>query len=377
MEQEVYKNKSLKSALERIVGTTRVKKIFLVRGNNSFEVCGAKKICDDALKDIDVINFSDFSVNPKLEDIEKGIALFRASEATMIIAIGGGSAIDIAKSINALSTIENDLVTYIQGDEKLSNVAVPLVAIPTTAGTGSEATHFAVVYIDEKKYSLAHRDMLPEYVTLDPRLTASMSPYVTACTGFDALAQALESMWSTGSTEESKRYAKEAIELIQNSFVRAVNDPDESSRRDMQQAAYLAGKAINISKTTASHAMSYPLTSHFGIPHGHAVALTLGELLAFNCEVIEETVQDERGIAYVKENMNEVLKLLGVASPTEAHTYWKKFMEQTGLKTNLTAVGVVESNLAMLASEVSSERAKNNPRYFDETHAEAILRSIL
>ena len=158
---------------------------------------------------------------------------------------------------------------------EISSPGKKLIAIPTTSGSGSEATHFAVVYVGGEKFSVAHPIyMLPNVVVLNPSLTYSMDSYQTALSGVDAFAQAMESYWSVNSTEESKKYSIEALELIIEHLPLAVNYND-NSRDIMLHAANLAGKAINIAKTSGAHAISYVLTSKFNIPHGQAVALTL------------------------------------------------------------------------------------------------------
>src|SRR5207248_4789041 len=125
------------------------------------------------------------------------------------------------------------------------------------------------------KYSVCHEFLLPDIAIVDPILTHKMSPRLTAITGMDALSQAIESYWSIHSTEESKGYAREAIRIIVDQLPKAVNEPTNDSRLAMARASHLAGKAINVTRTTAPHALSYALTSRFGVPHGQAVSLTL------------------------------------------------------------------------------------------------------
>src|SRR5262249_51347864 len=143
----------------------------------------------------------------------------------------------------------------------LLNRGLPLVAIPTTAGSGSEATPFAVLYVGHVKHSIAGPAMLPDVAIVDPSLTDSMSPALTAVTGMDAFSQAVESYWCIHSTERSKAYARRAIALVLEHLEVAVTAPREENRRAMSKAAHLAGRAIAITKTTGAHALSYPLTS--------------------------------------------------------------------------------------------------------------------
>jgi alcohol dehydrogenase class IV len=186
-------------------------KIFLVTGGASYSLCGAQDRLRALLSGREVFRFSGFSENPKIADVERGIRLFRKEKCDSMIAIGGGSAIDIAKLINIGAAHKWPLIDYLRGNRKIQNKGKPFIAIPTTAGSGSEATHFAVVYVKGVKHSLGHKYLLPDVAIIDPQFTFSMPPRLTAVTGMDALSQAIESYWCIHSTEESKRYAKEAI----------------------------------------------------------------------------------------------------------------------------------------------------------------------
>ena len=189
------------------------KSIFLVTGNRSYEKSGAKKFIDNLLDGFNFIRFSDFSENPKIEDVNKGINIFLENSCDYLIAVGGGSVLDMAKLINIGydKKILEDLAT---NKTEISSSGKKLIAIPTTSGSGSEATHFAVVYVGGEKFSVAHPIyMLPNVVVLNPSLTYSMNSYQTALSGIDAFAQAMESYWSINSTEESKKYSKEALRI--------------------------------------------------------------------------------------------------------------------------------------------------------------------
>jgi alcohol dehydrogenase class IV len=183
---------------------TESKKIFLVTGKHSFELSGAKEILSEQLKSYSIVNFNDFTANPKIDNIKEGIELFNDNDCDVVIAVGGGSVIDMAKSINILSVQNGDPKNIIQGREKILNKGKNLIAIPTTSGAGSEATHFAVVYIDKEKFSIAHEYILPNTAIVDPTFTFKLNSRVTAISGIDALSQAMESHWSVNSDNESK-----------------------------------------------------------------------------------------------------------------------------------------------------------------------------
>lgn len=355
----------------------KAKRIFLVAGHASYKQSGAERMFHRVLSSYIITQFSDFFPNPKLEDIERGIKIFRKTKCDVVVAIGGGSAIDVAKLINILSAQPGLLSSQVRGKKLISNPGKPLVAIPTTAGSGSEATHFAVVYDNGKKYSVAHQFMLPTLAILDPALTMSMSPHQTAVSGIDALAQAIESYWSVNSTNESKYFAAKAINLIVRNLIRSVQEPTREARAAMMRASYSAGRAINIAKTTAPHAISYFFTSHFGIPHGHAVALTLGPVFFYNSHVNSKDVVDARGEKYVRQTMVELEQLLGVGSPAVACRKIQNIMKQIGLETRLSKLGLSHSDVAASVAAVDVERLKNNPRRLDERNITKMLLSLL
>lgn len=378
MQQEYFGSGSI-NKLDEILAQENPSKIFLVTGKNSYFSSGAKQKIEPTISSYQYVRFSEFSPNPKIEDIEKGIEIYKREGCDLVIAIGGGSVIDTAKAISVFSVNPKVPTDYIVKGQPLTHPNAPFIAIPTTSGSGSEATHFAVIYINKVKYSLKHKEFLfPDYCIIDPELTHSLSPQITAHTGLDAFSQAIEAYWSVDSTEETKRYAGEAIKLILNNLEITVNNPTSESRIVMAKASNLAGKAINISKTTACHAISYPITSYFGIPHGHAVALTLGEILVYNNSVTEEDCLDLRGIEYVKENMLGLINLLNVFSAEEAKEKIQNLMKNIGLATKLSNLGI-ESDKdidIILKNGFNQEKVKNNPRKLTKTELGIILKRI-
>lgn len=363
MIEKEYVGDNALDVLTEIVNSLNIKKILLVTGKKSYSHTGLREKLNELLGDFVVTHFNNLSNSPKKEEAECGAQLFIESESEAIIAIGGGSVIDIGKAINVIQAHKNDYRDIFLGIQKSVNKGVPLIAIPTTAGTGSESTHFAVTFIDKKKYSISGEFVLPDHVILDPMLTLTMSAYLTASTGFDALCQAIESFWAVNSTIESRLYAKSAIKTLVANIVQAVNAPSDSVRSEMMLAANLAGKAINISKTTAPHAMSYAITSKYGVPHGHAVALTLSQFAKYLYEY-DET----RGFRY-KGAMGEgnllfkdLFEYFEVVSIGEFIDKWKNLMRLCGLTPSLREVGIErKEDIAGLASNINLERLNNFP----------------
>jgi len=349
--------------IQDIINQHQAHKILLITGKESFTQSGASDALLPHLKNKDVIRFSDFAVNPQLKDAGAGIKLIKEYQPNIIIAIGGGSVIDMGKLVNILASQKNNNpIQIIKNSALIENKGLPFVAIPTTAGTGSEATHFAVVYIDKVKYSLAHQYILPDYTIIAPALTYKLPSNIIASSGLDALSQAIESYWAVGSTLKSKKYASEAIGILMPNIVKAVCDHDKSAMNSMAIGANLAGKAINISKTTAAHAISYPLTSYHNIPHGHAVALTLGKFFIINSKFPPETIQDPRGTDYLMQTMNELFKLLGCNDAQTCCKKWYALIIRLGLKSELNQVGVEsKSDQQKILDHINIERLKNNP----------------
>ncbi len=296
------------------------------------------------------INFYHFlkqGVNVEEEEAEKAFEQFIAAGSEVLLAIGGGSVIDLAKAI---------IYRYIK-----NNASVPhFIAAPTTAGSGTEATQFAVVYRGKKKFSLVHPKMLPALVIIDPILTYTLSPLQTAISGMDVLSQAVESYWNIHANPESKDFSKESIGLWNEYFLEAVKEPNSLSREKMLWASHLAGKAINITRTTGPHALSYFLTANFGVPHGQAVALFLPLFFLYN--------EPDTGL----------LKILGCETAYEAKEKIEKTMSEAGLATRLSELGIHKKEIIQpLLDDVNEERFANNPVPFNKEKLERLINENL
>ncbi|MEK6984239.1 MAG: phosphonoacetaldehyde reductase [Nanoarchaeota archaeon] len=364
--------------LKNILKKHNPSSIFLLTGKSSYEKSGAKKKLGSILHKYDIVHFNQFQENPKIENVVSGIKIFKQKKCDFVIAVGGGSSIDMAKSINVLSSNSGNPEAYIKKEKKLVKKGRILVAIPTTAGSGSEATRFAVVYIGKTKHSLEHEFILPDYAIVDPQFTMSLPRNITATTGMDALSQAIESYWSVNSTSLSKKYAGKAIRLIIKNLPIAVNKHSKEIRGAMAKAANLAGKAINITRTTAPHSVSYPITSYFGVPHGHALGLTLPSILEYNSQVTKKDLLDKRGVTYVKKTINEIVVLLGAESVKETAKKITNLMTKIGLNKRLNELGIKTDKDIKLIIEngFNADRVKNNPRRLTEEALRVILYDI-
>ncbi len=351
--------------------------IFVVTGKKSFSDSGSEAFIDELLHGMNFTKFSEFEKNPKEQDVEKGIILFKKKKCDFVIAIGGGSVIDMAKLINSGQAFNGSVRDMIDKKGNFNKPLKKLIAIPTTSGAGSEATHFAVLYIDSIKHSFSHLDfLLPDYVFLYPRLTYSMNNYQTAISGLDAYCQSIESYWSVNSTEESKKYANESLNILTANLFDAVTKNSLTAKNKISYASYLAGKAINISKTTGAHAMSYFFTSKFNIPHGHAVALTIAEWYELNFSANFNTILDKRGLDYLNKTMIELSKLIKDKDLKSSKKKLEIFIKSLGIETKLSKLGVKKKDFIHIIKSVNLERLKNNPVKVGESQILNLLKNI-
>ncbi len=298
------------------------------------------------------IVFSDYSSNPKYEEVINGASVFKENSCDCLIAIGGGSAIDVSKSIKAyLSAPSSE--DFLSGNIEFSPLKI--IAIPTTAGTGSESTKFAVLYVNDEKMSIEHDSLLPDMACLVPELIENLPDYHKKSSMMDALAQCIESIWAKGAKEASKEYATKGLKYIVDNMESYITG-DLSKNNIILKAANLSGKAINISKTTAAHAMSYKLSSMFGISHGHAVALCLPyvmKLMGEKVESEEDTVKKS-----LQENVNIICEVFGEKSMYGVADRIIDCTKRLGLYA--PEVENIEQ-VHLLSKSVNTQRLKNNP----------------
>ncbi len=304
-EQIIFSEENAFLRIPQILKECRVKKPMIV--------CGflEKVPFYDYLQELqlDYIPFKGYSANPSYEQVAEGVRMFRQEECDFIISIGGGSAIDTAKNIKLFAGLDEAEGPYVK--QELHYSPIKHLCIPGTAGTGSESTRYSVVYYEGEKCSVTHDSAVPDYVILEPSLLEGLSDYQKKCTVMDALSQCVEAVWSVNTSEECRDYAVKGIRLILGNMMPYLRGEKEALRR-MQLGANYSGKAINISQTTAGHAMSYKLTTLYGIPHGFAVALCLPKVWAYMDE--QENLRREkelhaRGITDTRDPKTGAIKL--------------------------------------------------------------------
>lgn len=318
-----------------------------------------------------IIRFSEFAPNPVYESVVEGVRVFRQENCDSIIAVGGGSAMDVAKCIKLYSNMAGDGENGEFLQQKITPNEIPFLAMPTTSGTGSEATRYAVIYFDGKKQSISDYSCIPGTVLMDASVLKTLPEYQKKATMMDALCHAIESFWSVNSTDESKGYSRSAIQSVIQHMGGYLSNTD-AGNAGMLLAANTAGKAINITQTTAGHAMCYKITSLFGCAHGHAAALCDRILFPWMIENTDKCI-DPRGKEYLKRTLDEIGQTLGC---DDAGAGAKKLGEIIN-RLNLEVPTATESQLEKLKTSVNPVRLKNHPIALDDETIEMLYRRIL
>lgn len=340
MSQQVIETTKVKEQLQGIFEKEQSKRVMLVC-DLAFDFLQTK---EEYLElSVPYVIFNQFTPNPLYEDVVKGVKVFREYGCDTIVAVGGGSSLDVAKCIKLYATLEDSEV-YLEQEYKENDIT--LIAIPTTSGTGSESTRYAVIYFEGKKQSVTHESIIPKYAILDYRNLVTLPLYQKKCTMMDALCQSIESWWSVNATKESRVFSKKALSLLVENMDSYLKN-EEAGNKNMLVAANYAGQAINITQTTAAHAMSYKLTSLYRIPHGRAVFICLPyiwRLMNAN-DILPEVFQS-------------IAECLGHVTAEDAVHYLFELNRKVfgGDKVHMDA-----KDLDLLTDSVNPTRLKNNP----------------
>ncbi|MGE7385278.1 phosphonopyruvate decarboxylase [Streptomyces sp. NPDC004126] len=328
--------------------------------------------------------FSGFRANPDLDDVLAGCALRDDWGPDLVLGVGGGSALDVAKMVRILPADRTAALDQLHGraaGEVRHRVSGPLVLVPTTAGTGSEVTQFATVFDGDRKLSLDHECVTADIAVVDARLAGSCPAHVTSSCAFDALCHAVESYWARRSTPRSREHAARALRLLLPLTLTGgtgITAPTAGERETLATASMEAGRAITITRTTAAHACAYALTRTYGVPHGVACLLNLQWLYAYNREHAASGCTDARGPEFLAERLAELDELTGAggaAGGSAAH--FGRMLTEAGWSNRLRDHGVPRDGLPELVAGISSvQRAANNPVRLDEAAVLAALESI-
>lgn len=320
---------------------------------------------------VKIVRFMDFQPNPLYESVVEGVKQFRTECCDAIIAIGGGSAMDVAKCIKLYSNLPGDGANGAWLKESIIPNETPFLAMPTTSGTGSEATRYAVIYFGGAKQSVTNESFIPGTVLMDASVLKTLPEYQKKATMMDALCHAIESFWSANSTEESREYSREAIQSIMRHMDGYLANTDEGNA-GMLVAANTAGKAINITQTTAGHAMCYKITSLFGCAHGHAAALCNRVLYPWMVENADKCT-DPRGEQYLKYTLDEIGQATGCA---DAKVGAEK-LNDIFVSLDLEIPTATLKQFELLKTSVNPVRLKNHPIALDVDTIDALYHKIL
>ena len=305
--------------------------------------------------------FGQVEQNPQLSGIEESTRLCRVHGADGVIGIGGGSSLDTAKFAAAVAPNPGQAIDYYEGRRTFcAENRLPVVAVPTTAGTGSEVTQVSVVSHGTEKKTINNPAFMPAAAIVDPLLSKSVPPRTTMNTGLDAMAHALEGYWSKNHQPIPDLMAIEAVRLILENLERAYRDgSDLEARGNMAMAALLGGLSFALPKTAASHACSYPLSEDYHLPHGEACAFTLDSLVRINADA----------------RLEELCRRVGLSGTEELAERIRALKKLGGLRMRLSELGNVD--LDKLCRDCAAHPLmKNNPVALDEAALRAMFEAL-
>jgi alcohol dehydrogenase class IV len=341
---------------------------------------GLQQSCETALSDAghSVGRFSEVVADPPRELVDRAIGQAVAHKASSIIGIGGGSSLDVAKLV-ALVARSGENLDGAWGINNALGPRLPLVLIPTTAGTGSEVTPISIITVDEEeKRGVVSPLLLPDLAILDPLLTLGLPAHVTAATGIDAMVHAIEAYASKSANNNpvSRTLAVEALRLLGANIETAVFSPqDEDARGAMLLGSMLAGMAFANSPVAAVHALAYPIGGTFHVPHGLSNALVLPHVLRFNNAVAADTYAEIAPAAFP-----DLANISNLQLRAETFTQrLAELSEKLGLQTRHRDVGIAEADISKMASDSMKQTRLlvNNPREMSEEDAYEIYRAAL
>ncbi len=318
------------------------------------------------LAGVEVAGFHDFEVNPDTRMVEEGRKFAAPRDIDSIIGLGGGSSLDCAKAINFLLTNGGEMRDYL-GYGKVTQPLLPMIGVPTTSGTGSEAQSYALISEAQTRVKMACGDSKAAFriALLDPVLTISQPRSITATSGFDAIAHAVETQVTTKRSGLSEFFSREAWRLLESNYEIVLEQPDNlEARGAMQLGSYFAGMAIENSMLGATHACANPLTTHYSTVHGAALAMLLPSVVRWNGLVAADRYADLVRLSGTQTGA-------GVIAPTEILAQrLEELASFGGLRSSLSVAGVPAADLGMLAEEAAEQWTGTfNPRPFDQAGA--------
>ena len=303
--------------------------------------------------------FADIEANPSVETVERAWAAYQTVDAEAILVVGGGSAMDVAKAVGILATNGGKITDY-EGGERVGTPAAPIIGVPTTAGTASEVTIFCVITDRARKFKFSVRsvNLAMRRAIMDPELTLSMPPALTAAVGMDTLTHAIESYVSTLAYPLTESLSLGAIALVHQHLERAVHDGSDIAARDgMLMACWMAGLAFTQARLGNVHAMAHPVGGHFNVPHGVANAIILPVVMDYNASAAPAKY------ARIAEQMGHHSTGNDAEDAAAAATLVRRLAERVGIPPSLSAVNVPRDGIPALAGDaMQSGNIAINPR---------------
>lgn len=346
-------------------------KVMLITDHGMVATGLVERAIDALEKDgIDVVVFPDVEADPPEAIVMEAVSAARAAEITGVVGFGGGSSLDTSKLVALLSP-GTDRLEEVYGVGKAKGPRLPLILVPTTAGTGSEVTPISVVTTGtSEKMGVVSPHLLPDVALLDPELTLGLPPHITAATGIDAMVHAIEAYASASANNNpiSRHLATKALSLMMGSLDQAVHEgSDIDARSNMLLGSMLAGQAFANSPVAAVHALAYPIGGHFHVPHGLSNALVLPHVLRFNIEAAPEPYAELATFV-----LPQMEKLEPRQQATAFNDAIAALSRRCGLQQTLREVGIPQDALPMLAKDAMNQTRLlvNNPR--DVTEADAL-----
>tara|TARA_B100001123_G_scaffold50615_1_gene52199 strand:- start:697 stop:1812 length:1116 start_codon:yes stop_codon:yes gene_type:complete len=361
---------SSKKELEIFINDKKFKKIFVLCGQKSFNKSGAKKILLPLLNNKLTKYYFKISPYPEVIELKKIILSLKKFSPDLVLAIGGGSVLDYAKIANVMEITSNIDKKIININYSIKKKFTKLAVIPTTAGSGAEVTSNAVIYINKIKYSVESELLKPDFFFIIPELVLNATKKIKASAGFDAISQAIESLISKKSNNQSVKFAKQSLKISFKNYLNYLKNPNFNNTSAMCLAANLSGKAISISKTTAPHAVSYPFTSLHNISHGHAVSLTLNKFLKFNLKNYKRANCKFN----LKQRYKYIFDIFGVNNISDLDKLLIKIKKEAKLENNFIKLGInLNNDYPKIISGVNILRLNNNPVDLTKEDIKSIL----
>lgn len=356
---EVYAGENSLNEIKKILSAIKSSKVLVItdKGIINAEIYAKLKEILDSEKQQTVL-FDGVQPDPSIKLVSEISEMARKEKADIIIGLGGGSSIDTAKVAAALVNNKKNINEYI-GSDLIENESLPVIAIPTTAGTGSEVTPIAILSDEEEqlKKGIVSSKIIPKYVILSPELTLGMPPHITAATGMDALTHAIEGYISINANDYTDALALKAVKLITENIKTAYsNGNDSQARNNMLMGSFLAGVAFANAGVAAVHAFAYPLGGMFHIPHGLANSVMLSTIMEFNSPACEEKFADLAYIFTGKEKKE--------INPQDACGYVKTLCNFLNIPVNLQKLNIPEDAIEPMAEGAMkvTRLLANNPR---------------